>query len=59
LKGRRANELNATALEAGVPSEGAAGSIFESFSHLVCTIDPNDIKQKAGGGANCTFDTGK
>jgi hypothetical protein len=58
LKGRRANELNATAVEAGVPSEGAAGSIIARFSHLVCTIDPNEIKQKAGGGADCTFDKG-
>jgi hypothetical protein len=58
LKGRRANELNATATEAGIPSEGAAGSIIASFSHLVCTIDPDEIKQKAGGGADCTFDMG-
>jgi hypothetical protein len=59
LKGRRANELNATAVEAGVTSEGAAGSIITSFSHLACTIDSNEIKQKDGGGANCTFDTGQ
>jgi hypothetical protein len=31
LKGRRANELNATAVEAGVSSEGAAGSIIARF----------------------------
>jgi hypothetical protein len=59
LKGRRANELNATATEAGAPSEGAAGSIITSLSHLVCTIDLNEVKQKAGGGADCTFDTGQ
>lgn len=59
LKGRRANELNATATEAGVPSAGAAGSIITSFSQLVCTIDPNEIKRKAGGGADCAFDTGQ
>ena len=58
LKGRRANELNATVVQAGVPSEGAAGSIFVSLSHLVCTIEPREIAQKAGGGANCTFNTG-
>jgi hypothetical protein len=57
LNGRRANELNATAAQADVPTEGAAGTIFTSFSHLACIIDPNEIKQKAGGGANCTFDT--
>jgi hypothetical protein len=58
LKGRAANELYATAVEAGVPSDGAAGSIFESLSQLVCTIDPGQVKQKAGGGANCTFTSG-
>jgi hypothetical protein len=58
LKGRRANELNATAAVAGIASEGAAGTIFTSFSHLTCTIDLHKIEQKAGGGANCTFDTG-
>lgn len=59
LKGRGANELNATASAAGVASEGAAGTIFTSFSNLVCTIDPQEIKQRAGGGAECTFDTGQ
>jgi len=59
LKGREANELNATASAAGVASEGAAGTIYTSFSHLACTIDPQEIKQETGGGANCTFDTGQ
>jgi hypothetical protein len=58
LTGRRAHEVYATAAEAGIASEGAAGSIIESFSNLVCTIDPNEIKQRAGGGADCMFDTG-
>jgi hypothetical protein len=58
LKGRRANELNASVVQAGVPSEGAAGSIFESLSRLVCTIDLNEIRQKTGGGADCTFTAG-
>jgi hypothetical protein len=56
LKGRKAHELFATLIEAAVPSEGAAGSIFESLSHLICTIDPNQLQ--AGGGADCKFDTG-
>jgi hypothetical protein len=59
LKGRRANELDATVAAAGVPSEGAAGSIILSLSHLVCTLDPNEIKRRAGGGADCTFATGR
>jgi hypothetical protein len=58
LTGREAHELYATIAEAGVPSDGAAGSIFESLSHLVCTIDPSIIAQRAGGGADCTFDPG-
>src|SRR5262245_25821035 len=56
--GRLAHELYATIAEVGVPPDGAAGSVFESMSHLVCTIDPNVIAQKAGGGADCTFDPG-
>jgi hypothetical protein len=59
LTGREANELGATAAAAGVPSEGAAGSSIESISKLRCTIDPNEIMQKAGGGANCNFETGQ
>jgi hypothetical protein len=55
LRGRTAHELFATLNEAGVPSEGAAGSIFESLSHLICTIDPKQLQ--AGGGADCKFDT--
>jgi hypothetical protein len=58
LKGREANELFATEVMAGVPSDGAAGSIFESLSKLNCTLDPKQIKEKGGGGAECSFDTG-
>ena len=56
--GRRAHELYATLIENGVPGEGAAGSEFESLSKLSCTIDPNAIDQRAGGGANCNFTPG-
>lgn len=58
ITGRAAHELYATAVEAGVASDGAAGTIFENFSHLDCTIDPHGIKEKDGGGADCKFDTG-
>jgi hypothetical protein len=58
LNGRKAHELFATIAEVGVPADGAAGTIFESLSHLACTIDPNEVKQKAGGGATCNFDPG-
>ena len=58
LKGREAHELYATLVEAGVASDGAAGTIHETISHLLCTIDPNAIKQKDGSGAECKFDTG-
>jgi hypothetical protein len=58
LKGRNAHELFATLKEVDVASEGAAGTIFESLSQLACTIDPNEVKQKDGGGAECTFNPG-
>jgi hypothetical protein len=53
-----AHELFATLIEAGVPSDGAAGSNFESLTKLSCTIDPAAVLQKAGGGANCSFTPG-
>jgi hypothetical protein len=59
LTGRDANEVYGTLAIAGVTSEGAAGSIIESITKLECTIDPMVIKQKAGGGADCTFETGQ
>jgi len=59
IKGREANELYATAATAGVVAEGAAGSNIESFSKLNCSIDAKEIRQKAGGGAQCSFETGK
>ena len=59
LSGRKAHELFATLAEAGVRPDGAAGTIRESLSRLSCTIDPNEVKQKAGGGATCNFDPGK
>jgi hypothetical protein len=56
LGGREAHELFATLEEAGVPPAGAAGSRIESLAHLGCTIDPNAVKARAGGGADCKFD---
>jgi hypothetical protein len=56
LTGRAANEIDATEAMAGVPSDGAAGSIFESLSKLSCTLDPAALKDKGGGGANCTYE---
>jgi hypothetical protein len=58
ISGRRANELYATMIEAGVHSDGAAGAIYESLKALNCTIDPDEIKQNAGGGASCAFTAG-
>lgn len=55
LSGRGAHELFATLAEIGVPSDGAAGSIFEAVSALKCKIDPNEVKQKSGGGAHCDY----
>jgi hypothetical protein len=58
MKGRKAHELFAAVAQAGVPPDGAAGTTYESLSHLSCSIDPNEIKEKAGGGAECRFDPG-
>ncbi len=55
FSGRRANELFATMWEAGVPPQGGAGSFYVSLKHLSCAIDPKIIRQKAGGGAKCTY----
>ncbi|MGH6868686.1 MAG: hypothetical protein ACREDA_07445, partial [Methylocella sp.] len=54
-RGRKAHELYATLAEVGVPPDGAAGSMFEAVSNLDCAIDPAEVKQKAGGGAHCTY----
>jgi hypothetical protein len=58
-RGRKAHELYATLAEAGVPSDGAAGSVFEAVSNLNCTIEPDEVRQKGGGGAHCTYDPAK
>jgi hypothetical protein len=58
IAGRRASEVFATEALAGVASDGAAGSVFETLSNLNCTLDPKAIKQKDGSGASCTFDPG-
>jgi hypothetical protein len=56
LTGRAANEIDATEAMAGVPSDGAAGSIFEGLSKLSCTLDPAALKDKGGGGASCSYE---
>jgi hypothetical protein len=58
VNGPTANEIFATEALAGIPSDGAAGSNFESLTRLSCTIDPNAIRQKDGSGADCTFQPG-
>lgn len=58
LLGRAAHELYATLVENGVASDGAAGSVFEAVSHLSCLIKVREVKERGGGGANCSFDAG-
>ncbi|WP_420968839.1 hypothetical protein [Bradyrhizobium sp. B120] len=58
VKGREANAIYATVALAGVPGDGAAGTIYEALSKLSCTLDPAVIKDKAGGGADCSFEPG-
>ena len=58
ITGRRANEIFATQAMAGIPADGGAGSVTESLSKLSCTLDPAEIRKKAGSGADCSFETG-
>jgi hypothetical protein len=58
LKGKAANEVYATLASAGVTAEGAAGSMIEAISKLSCTLDLGEIKQNAGGGADCSWQSG-
>jgi hypothetical protein len=58
LIGDAAYELYATMALAGVPSEGAAGTMSESLAHLVCSINPLEIADRGGGGADCAFAAG-
>jgi hypothetical protein len=58
LKGRAANEVYATLASAGIAAEGAAGSMIQNVSKLSCTLDLGAIKQNAGGGASCSWQTG-
>jgi hypothetical protein len=53
--GREANEVYSTEAMAGIPPDGAAGSNFESVSKLSCILDPAQLKDKAGAGADCTY----
>jgi hypothetical protein len=56
--GRAGHELFATVAEAGVPSDGAAGSSYEALSQLVCTVNVPEVEQLSGGGAECKFNAG-
>ena len=58
LQGRAAHELYATLVEIGAPSDGAAGSIYESVSNLACKVRPAEVQERGGGGADCSFDAG-
>jgi hypothetical protein len=58
LKGHAANEVYATLASAGITAEGAAGSMIQNISKLSCTLDLAEIKQNAGGGADCSWQAG-
>ena len=55
LTARAAHELYATLAEAGVQSDGAAGTIYEGVTDLKCVLTPSEIAQNGGAGAACTF----
>ena len=58
LTGRKANELFAAIGEAGVPPDGAAGTIYEGLHAMSCVIDPAGIALKDGSGATGSFEPG-
>jgi hypothetical protein len=61
LKGRQAAELYATLIEAGVPSDGAAGTLYESAKALSCTLNLTELGGPGmgdGGGASCDYTPG-
>jgi len=58
LSGARAHTIYATIAEIGVPADAAAGTSYEALSRLSCTIDPNAVAEKSGGGVACTFTPG-
>ena len=55
ITGRVAHEMYATLMENGVPGGAAAGTEYENLTQLSCTIDPNVVDQRGGGGATCAF----
>ncbi|HXQ09720.1 MAG TPA: hypothetical protein VN805_01850 [Caulobacteraceae bacterium] len=55
LTGRSAHEFFATLAEMGVQPDGAAGTMYRGIYKVRCTIDPNGVAQKDGGGANCAY----
>ena len=55
LTGGAANELIAAMAEAGVPPNGAAGTIYYNVTSLACTIDFDQIREAAGEGADCAY----
>jgi hypothetical protein len=55
LTGMAAHEVLATLGENGVPSDGAAGSIYWGVLNLSCTLTPREIRGGTGGGARCTW----
>ena len=55
IDGAPAQQLFATLIEAGDPSDGTAGTIHEAVTALSCTVDVGQVKAKGGGGATCTF----
>jgi len=59
LTARAAHELYATLGEAGVATDGAAGTIYEGVTDLKCVLTPSDIADNGGAGAACTFTTGE
>lgn len=57
--GRAANELFATLAAAGGSAGTPPGASSAKVARLVCTIDPNKMRQRSGDGADCVFEKGQ
>ena len=55
--GIKAHRMIAALHVVGVRGDGAAGSVHFRIDHLECRLVPNEISQRAGGGARCNFET--
>lgn len=55
LGGEEGAGILAEMIVAGVPGQGAAGSMYVDAQMITCTLDVAELKSPDGGGASCTY----